>query len=274
MSSTIEDRLAAALEARAELVTPEDLGPIEVPGRPRLRRGAVLLLAAAATAAVVAVPFVLGDFGTSDTQPTHKPSLGVPSQTPSGQPTDEPTDRPSDVEVEARLQADVDGDGRPDDVRVLFGGGPDEVAAGSVEVTLATGVTSSAPVPDAYAPDVLRPYDMNGDGHDQVLLKHTAGGDTEPLLVYSWDDGRLVQLKQDPRPPLALGLDGEGRTADYYRDGGLISWERLRPVDPGGGPLFHVRQWLWLVTGDRLSPVPRGQACVDATTSEPPGPCP
>ena len=60
--STLEDRLTAALEARAELVRPEDLRPASPPPvvvPPLRRRPAVYLLAAAACAVIVSVPFLV-----------------------------------------------------------------------------------------------------------------------------------------------------------------------------------------------------------------------
>ena len=55
-----EDRLVAALQARADQVRPEDLAPLVTPEPTRSRpRWGAYALAAAAIAAVVAAPFVV-----------------------------------------------------------------------------------------------------------------------------------------------------------------------------------------------------------------------
>ena len=269
MSSTMEDRLVAALEARAALVTPEDLGPVRVPDPPKVRgRGVVVLLAAAACAAAVAAPFALGGGGgESDIEPG-----GSPSVTPSQEPP-EPAVPATPGKIVDRQRADVDGDGRPDRVLLVVDDKVEAQATGAVEIYLATGETGAAALPVAYPPTLLPPYDINGDGQEQLLLTQTAGGDESSLLVYSWYDGELVQLRPEGDAPLALGLDGEGAYTHYYRDSGLYSWLRLDPVEPTGWPMFHVKRWSWAVDGDQLVPTQAGQACVDATSEEPPAPC-
>ena len=78
MNRSIEDRVTAALDARAELVRPEDLGPMVVPDRPRRPRPAVvILLVAAAAAVVVALPFVLGGGDGSSPDPAPEPTPSV-----------------------------------------------------------------------------------------------------------------------------------------------------------------------------------------------------
>lgn len=279
MSRAIEDRLVAALDARAELVRPEDLGPIQVPERPRRpRRGVVLLLAAAASAAAVGAPFVLGGGEASpEPDPTgpssvvSSPSEPAPSESAPSEST--PATTTSDLVVADRQRADVDGDGRPDEVRLMLDSTQEEPSAGVVEVSLAAGGTGSAEVPLGY-PSLLPAFDINGDGHDQVLLSHTAGGDSAQLLVYTWYDGGLVLARVDGDAPLALDLDGQGRVNHYYTDdNGLFSWRRLAPVDPAGGPRFHVEQWSWAVDGDRLVPTPAAAGCVDVTSQDPPRRC-
>jgi hypothetical protein len=275
MSSAIEDRLTAALEARAELVTAEDLRPLEVPDRARsLRPGVAIALAAAAAAIVVAAPFVIGRINDGDASPTTngQGTTGPQPTTPTVTQTSDAGQ--SDFVVADRQHADVDGDGQPDDVRMLLDSKPDGLAVGLVDVTLATGATGSAPVPLGYPPHLLPAFDISGDGHEQVLLSFTAGGDEAQLLVYTWFSDSLVQAREDGHTPLALGLDGEGKYADYYRQDGLLySWLRGDPVDPGGWPMFTVRQWSWSVEGDKLIAAPAGTACVDATAQRPPSPC-
>ena len=275
MSSLIEDRLAAALDARAELVTPQDLRPLEVPKTPRLgapaRAGVLLLAAAAATAAVVAAPFVLD--GSDGRSPEHGPA-GPPSGSVSEPTEPEPTEPsespavPADATVVDRQTADVDGDGRPDRVRLLSHSTyPEDPAEGSVEVTLASGETSVAAVPFGYLGPLKPSLDVNGDGREQVLLSHTEGGDSAQLLVYTWHEDGLVLARQEGDAPLATVADG---VSGYYTDDrGLVSWSSRGPV---GGTTYEVEEWTWSVDGDRLVPTPAGTRCKDIGT-QPPRPC-
>jgi hypothetical protein len=110
MSTTIEERLTAALRARAELVAPEDLHHQTVgPARrtPVWRRPAVVALAAAAAVAAVVVPLALRDDHTT-AQPL-KLDYHWPPRPHHPQPTVPGTDR---------LSGDVDGDGRADVIRL------------------------------------------------------------------------------------------------------------------------------------------------------------
>jgi hypothetical protein len=104
MSTQIEDRLTAALHARAELVQPEDLGhhiPPQPAPTPLWRRPAVVALVAAAAVVAVAVPVVLRSDHSGHQHP---------------QPVDHaPTPIPK---IKHRLAGDVDGDGKPDQIRV------------------------------------------------------------------------------------------------------------------------------------------------------------
>jgi hypothetical protein len=291
MSSSIEDRLAAALEAQADLVTAQDLGPIEVPHRSRRpRTSTVLLLAAAACAAVVATPFVIRavDGSSPSPGPSGTPTAGVTEPSPSDPTQSGPTQSgptssestESDPSTDVRgitladpQRADVDGDGRPDDVRLMLGSTRDGLDGGSVDVTLAAGGTSSTELPVGYLSDQLLPaYDINGDGHDQVLLK-LSGGDESSLLVYTWYDGSLVLAKTPRSAPLAVGSEDEhGLMYNYFFDDGLFSWLRQDPVDPAGAT-YHVKEWSWSVHGDQLVPTSVGQRCLDVTTQDAPQQC-
>jgi len=274
MSSTIEECLAAALDARAELVTPQDLRPLEVPKQPRRHvRTGVLLLAAAATAAVVATPFVLEDgVGTTPAPDPAGPPSGVVSEPTEPEPP-EPSEPespavPADTIVVDRQKADVDGDGSPDRVRLLLDSpSPDEPGDGFVEVTLAAGRTSVAEMPFGY-PGLRPPFDINGDGREQVLLRHTQGGDFAQLLVYTWHEDGLVLARQEGAAPLATEADGV--SGHYTDDRGLVSW--LSRAHEAGGATYEVQEWTWSVDGDRLVPTPAGIRCKDIGT-QPPRPC-
>jgi hypothetical protein len=271
MSRLIEDRLAAALDARAELVTPQDLRPLEVPTPRRRPPVGVLLLAAAASAAVIATPFLLEDGSrtTPSPGPAGSPSAGVsePAEPEPSEASETPA-VPADAIVVDRQRADVDGDGRPDKVRLLSHSTyPEDPAEGSVEVTLASGGTGVAAVPFGY-PGLKPAFDINGDGREQVLLSHTEGGDAAQLLVYTWHEGGLVLTQQEGKAPLGFEEGGTYVAGYYTDDRGLISWESR----DAGGATFEVDEWSWAVDGERLVPTPAGTRCKDIG-QEPPRPC-
>ncbi len=279
MSSLIEDRLVAALEARAELVTQEDLAPIEIPDAPRRPgRSTVVLLVAAATAAVIATPFILNaGEGDSSPDPTHTPSVNVTDPTTEPSPP-EPTQTEEipdlrDATVAGRQQADVDGDGRPDQVKLVTGTLPNGGMGGTVEVSLASGETGSAAVPQDYYVSLKPAYDINQDGRQQVLVS-ASGGDEAALIVYTWYDEGLVRAASG-QAPLALGLDGQGKYAHYYTDDrGLISWLRQDLVGPASDSTYRVKQWSWSLDANRLVSTPLADGCVDVTTQDLPQRCP
>lgn len=273
MRGIVEDRLAAALEARAELVAPEDLRPIEIPPRGRLPVG-VLLLAAAATAAVIAAPFLVEDG--SRTAPSYgpagSPSVGT-SQSSESEPTDPPESHslPADLLEVARQRADVDGDGRPDQVRVLVDAPtPNEPGGGFVEVSLAAGGTGVAEAPFGYLGPVEPALDVNGDGRDQVLVGHTPGGDSSRLLVFTWHEDDLVLTTTEGKAPLGSEESGNYVAGYYTQDRGLFSWSTRDLV----GPTHTIEEWSWSVDGDRLVPTPVGMSCVrNIGPNEPTRPC-
>lgn len=278
MNRPIEDRLVAALAARAEQVRPEDLEPIEVPERSRRPRPVVvLLMVAAACAVVIALPFVLGG-GDDDSAPVQTPSVSETAPSPS-EPTPEeptpttPTTEPPGATLIDQQRADVDGDGQPDTVRlVLQGNDPEEPGEGTLSVDLGSGSGGGTYVPFGYLRPLEPPLDLNGDGREQVLLQHTAGGDSAQLLVFTWHEGGIVQAQYDGDAFLGLELDGSGKVADYYVDeGALYSWLRGEPV--GTGPVYEVEQWSWSINENRLEATPAGNACVDVTTEATPQPC-
>ena len=113
--SITEDRLIAALAARADQVQPEDLRAPEVPeAAPAvtfLRRPAAYAVGIAAAAAAIAAPFVVGGLGSDDAPPP--PATNSPSPTLEPQP-----DIGGNWPVTQRLKVDLDGDGTPEQVRV------------------------------------------------------------------------------------------------------------------------------------------------------------
>ena len=114
-----EDRLVAALRARADLVRPEDLTPLVTPVRSRPRWGAYAL-AAAAIAAVVAAPLAV-DALRSTSAPPPGPAAPTVSTVPSpsaASPTESAA--PEGKLHTVRGPADVDGDRQPDAVTMTY----------------------------------------------------------------------------------------------------------------------------------------------------------
>ena len=95
-----------------------------------VRNRLVLLLLAAATASVLLVPLALRGDGAGTPMPLADPTPAEPSNPP--------TEPVPDMVVMDRQQADVDGDGQPDEVRLLAdpSHGEGEFPEGSVEVVL------------------------------------------------------------------------------------------------------------------------------------------
>lgn len=114
MSTALEDRLTAALHARADLVQPENLRheTAQPPTpTPIWRRPAVVGLVAAACVVAVVVPLA-SRHGHADDQPTVHVPLPVNRELlPQG-----PFSAP-EPKLTHRLTGDVDGDGRPDEIR-------------------------------------------------------------------------------------------------------------------------------------------------------------
>ena len=109
MSTLMEDRLTAALRARADLVQPEDLqhhSPQPTRSTPLWRRPVVIALVAAAAVAAIVLPLALR--GDNTTQQPLKLSHHWPPAPHHGQPTQQLADH---------LTGDVDGDGSADQIR-------------------------------------------------------------------------------------------------------------------------------------------------------------
>src|SRR5262249_31164405 len=144
-----EDRLTAALKARAELVQPEGLQHVTPPepASSRWRRPVVVALIAAACLAV-AVPLVRMDKGDDDGPTVHIPMPPTKEVLPQG-PFTAPEPKLTD-----QLTGDVDGDGRPDHITA---------SGNTITVTLAA---------DPAHPVTWKDHDLQG----LVGLVDTGGG--------------------------------------------------------------------------------------------------
>lgn len=277
MSSRIEDRLTSALEARAERITPEDLRPLEVPASRRTRRPAVVLAAAAASTAVLVLPFLLDSATGPDTQgpagsaspapsekasPSSAPSAGSSAGSSAGPSAGlsrgpSPSGSPTAVgpfSVVDTQHADLDGDGRADRVRLMTRPTVGDIAGAKLEIHLADRPHGSHSfLPTGLTPDRLLPaVDLNGDGREQVLATRESGDATE-LLVIGWDahSGFPGLVHPSSKAPLVAAWDDQfRRTGFYVDDEGLHSWRTVEPMEVNGSTRVDVEEWSWVVRYD------------------------
>lgn len=274
-----EDRLVAALQARAEQVRPEDLAPLVTPepvsGRPRWGAYA---LAAAAIAAVVAAPFAV-DAVRDTTAPEPGPAAPSASPVPSAS-ADATPPAPKGRLHTVRGTADVDGDRQPDAVTMTYRTGRQVTTFDlHVSVTLATGEQSTATADVSWEPTLEPARDIDGDGRD-LLVVRGEGGDSDVPQLFAYRQGRLQHLAtaQDA-PPLTNGVDADGRVLRWWFDaeGRMFSARSTQPLGqrtavrvevyrwtvrpaPGGGPLLGAT---------RLA----GTQCFDLVKDDTPHPC-
>lgn len=240
MSNLMEERLRDALAARADQVTPEDLGPLVVPAASgRSRRTAVLagLAAAAVVTAVVAVPLLGQDPGDP------RPVPADPSPTPS----------PSVVEQgRAEVRVDLNGDGEDDRAWIAEGQLRVELSSGTTAaVPVVEGTRILPPVTDAGTPNpmlvAVRPAGSGGRG---TTVTYRAGGlvvDDAPeslalapgRTVWVDDIGALLVGDFETDVPENQRVLVEAMTYRAVRNGNLVEhgagnlcWDRVRDAYP------------------------------------------
>jgi hypothetical protein len=266
MSTVIEDRLTAALQARADLVQPEDLrhqSPQPPTPTPIWRRPAVVGLVAAACIVAVVVPLA-SRHGHAEDQPTvHVPlpvNKDVLPQGPFSAPVPKLTDR---------LTGDVDGDGRPDEIRA---------DRENLSVTLAADPTHpiSEQLSDLRGLAGLSPT----RGPAQAIVVSTAAlvnGDA--WLVVALRHGKLVVLAQGEtatlkgRGGLTAGRDvAQGYGTSWLTPGGVLMSGVLNPMQHG-----QRRLAVYVTRTDvgtkHLLETRLGRWCWDVATQQVPAPC-
>ena len=283
--STIEDRLSAALNARADLVQLEDLRPAEPPATvvPLRRRPTTWLLAAAACALMVGVPLLALDGGDGDDEPVG-PTTEAPSARPTPRNDAEGADWPK---VRSFGMYDVDGDGIDDKVVTRTESGQDVTQEPwRVEVHLSSGGIASTLVPTLGGWEVNPTgdvADVDGDGADEIVYYNGRGSDfgSTEIGVLQYDGGNLLDFTVPTDPGLTSQLDEQGSQRAWLVDGEkhLVS---LRSVEGGYVPAsednplgerFPVDTWTWTIDDGALVPVPGGRQCVLAANMKLPFPC-
>lgn len=264
----VEQRLRAALTARADLVQPEDLAPFTpaIGLRPRWQSPWIVL----ATAAVVLLV------------------LGVVLQGLGRDPRSDVATRP-DERVEPELPLDIGRDWEPDTLSRpprldLDGDGAKEVVTFLAEPTkeldgrLRMQTTLSSTGEEAYGiaevgttidTNVLDPIDADGDGDQELVLSYddlTAMGGGGHPLVFDLRDGLLVRAPVE-QPDLLVraevAVPGEGtehyemvRVHDYWIEGvTLYSSRSVNAFASGNMVLFRpehslVDTWTWNLGAD------------------------
>jgi hypothetical protein len=174
--------------------------------------------------------------------------------------------------VTSEQQADLDGDGRLDTVRLDYVAAPDDdsVTSFTVAYRLASGETGEVVGPAGWRPELLPPVAVAGDARQQVVVRQE-GGDSDVPTVLGWADGALRVLPAPAEPPLQGSVDLRGRVSGYGVDGDrLLAW-RTVPGEAYTRPT-RVDVWSFVVQGRGLGPVPEGQQCL-VEGSDLPEPC-
>ena len=278
--STLEDRLSAALAARADLVRPEDLRESSVPQTPRgWRRPATVLLGVAACSAAIAAPFLI--HGAGDDRPSPAPATQSPTQSPTQAPVEvEGADWPR---VAGSTAYDVDGDGEPDKVVTRTETGENLTQdPWRIEVQLSSGGVAAVLLSGkGWENGLIKPVDLDRDGSDEILYYNGQESVEQPEIgVLDLVGGGLVDLRRPLDPGITSQPDAQfhnrgwwvvGRDLFSYRtvDGGFVPG--TSNAEP---PPYPVDTWQWTLRGGELVPIPQdGKQCLRAKGPDRPQPC-
>ncbi|MBC2934044.1 hypothetical protein [Nocardioides sp. zg-1228] len=266
----IEDRLRAALAARAELVRPEDLAPPApvAPLRPRWRSPWVLLATAAAVLLVLGI--VVQGLGRDTRSDDVAPRPDAPEvELPADVGRDWKAD---DLSSPARL--DLDGDGVKEKVQFLA----ERTKDYDGRIRIQTIVSSTgreaygiAELGSTIGTTALEPVDADGDGDQELVLYYDDLGEGGPgglghPLVFDLRAGLLVQAVPEEPDLLVRGyVPVGGSETEHYRmvhlhdywieDGELWSSRSVDAYAEGGMSLLRpetivVDAWRWGLDDD------------------------
>lgn len=257
----IEERLRAALAARAELVRPEDLAPLaaEGPSRPGWQSPWVLLATAAAVLLVLGVVLqgVNGGQRSDRVAPDPDPEVVLPEDVGRDWTA-------SDASTPARL--DLDGDGSKE--KVVFLGEQSEDFDGRTRVqTTLTGtgeeVFGIVQLDTTIGTSALEPIDADRDG-DQELVLYVSDDEVvnggHPLVLdlreghllqAAVEDPDLLRRGEHPEPGTATEHYAMVRAHDYWIEDGTLWSSRSRSAFASAGmttvrpPSYVVDTWSW-----------------------------
>ncbi len=283
MNASVEERLSAALAARAEQVQVEDLRA--EPGPPEPHRASVVplrrpsrplttALVAAAAAVAVSAPFVYGALTSGSRAPDPAPAPPAPSVSVSP-----PPNVGAAWPVTQRDRADLDGDGTPDPLRVRADGDEFTAARLRLEVDLSGSGTTTYGLVDVGGSDysIVGTVDADSDGGSELVLY--VGVEGARFVVVDLVEGYLVDVPQDETAPLTTGLVVDREvdervtlsfdTTRWLRDGTLYSSRSVSSYPTYGMshevPNPYVADvWAWRLVDGVLTPQPQPPLCIPA----------
>lgn len=254
----VEERLRAALAARAELVQPEDLAPAAplAPLRPRWQSPWVLLATAAVVLLVLGV--ALQGVGTGpksdDVAPRPDPTIELPPDVGRDWKAD-------DLSTPAKL--DLDGDGVEERVEFLAERTKDFDGRIRLQTTLSTTGEDAygiAELGTTIGTTALDPIDADADG-DQELVLYVDDVNLGHPVVFDLRDGQLVQaVAEDPDLLVRGDLPVPGSRTEHYElvrihdywheDGQLLSGRSRGSFAAGNMSLLRpetvlLDTWVW-----------------------------
>ncbi len=257
--SEMEERLKAALAARADQVREEDLTPLPGPHEHRAwwRTPRHWLPLTAVAAIVIAIPLVAQQLVTSEPEP------GGPAGSPSGRqdgPSGDGASRKPRVIV-AGTNADIDGDGTEDRVAV-----ENDNDSPGVVVNLRGGSRAVWDAPIDRLPLALGgASDVDGHGGAEVLVETGTQQPRYLVVLTLVADGNGLAVLSDRE--VRSGRGPEGFQHDWWVDDGrLFSTVSVRPVTRED-QLYEVDAIRW-EPRQGLSPVELGRFCVRAAKPE------
>jgi len=266
----IEQRLRAALSARAEMVQPEDLShhAMAVPLRRRWTTPLVVLASAACVLLVLVLTFQLTDARprTDDVAPRpDTPQVELPADVGRDWKAD-------DLSTPAKL--DLDGDGVKE--KVAFLGEPSKEFDGRIRLQTTLSSTQEeaygiAQLSTTIGTNALEPIDADSDGDQELVLYYddpdAVGGGGYPL-VFDLRDGLLVQAVaedpdllvrgQVPVPGSATEFYDLVRIHDYWiEDASLFSSRSVNAYAAGNMTLMRpetvvLDTWEWILDEDGI----------------------
>lgn len=228
MSNTLEDRLTAALHARADLIQPEDLRLLE-PIAPRYRaRRSVALLAAAS---IVIAGTIAAVWFTNGNDERLEPSKPMPD---------------GYVEVE-RLTGYVDGDDRADLIRIGRLADERTVPSPTMLVVDLADRRATAELAAGPVPKLVGLADLTGSG--QAIVTRRPQSEGFELVVHVLAGDRLDQAKAGKADAELLRQTDPSDGLGYSVTGGLETWG-IDGRDPEKlqRPTVHT----WTVSDGRL----------------------
>jgi len=243
----LEERLSAALDARAYQIDETDLSPAEVPEPGRRHHVGLVLAAAACTALVIGVPYAIGQLDSSK-EPERPPATAPPSPTlPAG-------GVGADWPVAEVGRIDIDGDGSEESMRLRIDPtvslNPMGDTRARIEVALPSGTVYTVLTGRPEFDLELAANLPGSDGQELLLSTGTS------LKVFDLVDGQLRELDAPDGPPLMRRTDNQGRTVAWRSDiTGVYSVRSIEPVaeSPNLAVEFRVERWRWHVTDGTLS---------------------